>query len=86
MVAYLVKTGLLETKQGVGTVVAVRPEASKRERAKLLEEEIEKLVVESRRLRIDLEDIVESITEHWRRFTDKARAADDMERRGRAKQ
>lgn len=86
VITHLVTTGLLETRAGVGTVVAIRPEASQKEKTKLLEEEIEKLVVECKRLGIALEDAVESITEHWRRLTRKAGATDNSERRGHGKQ
>lgn len=83
VITHLVMTGLLEIQSGVGTVVAVRPEASKKERTKLLEEEVEELAVEAKRLGIDLEDVVESITQHWKRLSGKAGATDRTERGGR---
>lgn len=83
VITHLVATGLLEIQSGVGTVVAVRPEASKKERAKLLEEEVEELAVEAKRLGIELEDVVESITQHWKRLSGKGGATDRIERGGR---
>ena len=48
VVANLVSANLLETKPGVGTVVAVLPESTAAERTHWLGEEIEELVVEQR--------------------------------------
>jgi GntR family transcriptional regulator len=68
VVTYLVTTGLLETLPGIGTVVAVLPEASAAERTQLLGPEIEELVVEAKKLGITLEDMVASIGAHWKRL------------------
>jgi GntR family transcriptional regulator len=68
VVTYLVTTGLLETRPGIGTVVAVLPEASAAERTQLLGREIEALVVEAKKLGITLEDMVASIGAHWKRL------------------
>ncbi len=69
VVTYLITTGLLETKPGIGTVVAALPESSKAERTQLLGREIEQLVVEAKKLGIALEDMVSSISTHWKRLT-----------------
>jgi GntR family transcriptional regulator len=68
VVAHLVATGLIETRPGVGTVVAALPEATRAERIQLLGNEIEQLVVEAKKLGIALEDILTSISDHWRRL------------------
>src|SRR5271170_7838431 len=68
VVTYLVTTGLLETRPGIGTVVAELPEASAAERTQLLGQEIEELVVEGKKLGISLEDMVASIGAHWKRL------------------
>jgi GntR family transcriptional regulator len=65
---HLVTAGLLEIRPGFGTVVAERPKASRTERTRLLDEEFEELVVEAKRLGIELADIQEAIAEHWRRL------------------
>jgi GntR family transcriptional regulator len=72
IVAYLVNEGLLETRPGIGTVVAVLPEATKKERTQLLGQEIEELVVEAKRLGIDREEMLSSISAHWERLSGKA--------------
>jgi GntR family transcriptional regulator len=68
VVATLVTAGLLETQPGIGTVVARLPEATASERTQLLGQEIEQLVVESKRLGIGMDDVVASITAHWKRL------------------
>lgn len=69
VISHLVTTGLLEIRPGFGTVVVKRPEASKAEKTKLLEEQFEELVVEGKRLGIDLEDMQEAIEKHWKRLS-----------------
>ena len=68
VVTHLISAGLLETRPGVGTVVAALPEATSQERTQLLEQQIEELVVEARKLGIAVEDVMSSISEHWRRL------------------
>lgn len=68
VVGHLVSDGLLETRPGIGTVVAVLPEASATERTQLLGYDIEELVVEAKKLGISLEDMVASISKHWERL------------------
>ena len=72
IVAYLVNEGLLETRPGIGTVVAVLPDATRKERTQLLGQEIEELVVEAKRLGIDREEMLSSISAHWQRLSGKA--------------
>lgn len=68
VVANLVAAGLLETRPGVGTVVAELPEARSSQRTQLLGHEIEQLVVEAKKLGIGLEDVSASIAAHWKRL------------------
>jgi len=60
--------GLLESRPGIGTVVAELPEARKIERTQLLGREIEQLAVEAKKLGIPLQEVVASISEHWRKL------------------
>ena len=66
VITHLVSTGLLEIRPGHGTVVANRPEATRAERAK--EEQFEELVVDAKRLSIELEDVQAAIDRHWKRL------------------
>jgi GntR family transcriptional regulator len=69
VVAYLVSEGLLETRPGIGTVVAELPESSRKERGQLLGKEIEELVVEAKHLGIGLDEMLSSFSSHWQRLT-----------------
>jgi GntR family transcriptional regulator len=69
VVAHLVNEGLLETLPGIGTVVATPPATSRKERTQLLGREIEQIVVEAKRLGIGLEEVLESISDHWQRLS-----------------
>ena len=68
VVAHLVGEGLLETRPGIGTVVASLPDSTRKERTQLLGHEIEELVVEAKRLGITREEILASISAHWQRL------------------
>ena len=68
IVSQLVTEGLLETRPGIGNVVAVMPDSTRRERARLLDEEIEVLVVGAKKLGISLEEVVEAVEGHWERL------------------
>ncbi len=76
IVAHLINEGLLETLPGIGTVVAVLPDSTSKERAQLLGHEIEELVVEAKRLGIDKEAILNSIAAHWQRLSGEDSARD----------
>ena len=69
IVAHLVSEGLLETRPGIGTVVAILPDSTSKERTQLLGHEIEELVVEAKRLGSGREEMLSSISAHWQRLT-----------------
>jgi GntR family transcriptional regulator len=69
VVAYLVNEGLLESRPGIGTVVAEMPNSSRKERTQLLGREMEELVVEAKRLGIELDEMLSSFSAHWRRLS-----------------
>ena len=69
IVAHLVSEGLLETRPGIGTVVASLPDSTHKERTQLLGHEIEELVVEAKRLGIGREEMLASIDAHWQRLS-----------------
>lgn len=74
VVANLIAAGLLETKPGIGTIVARLPESRGSERTQLLGQEVEELVVEAKKLGIGLDDVVESVAAHWKRLAQKPEA------------
>ncbi len=69
IVAHLIGEGLLETRPGIGTVVAELPDSTRKERTQLLGHEIEELVVEAKRLGIGREEMLASIATHWQRLS-----------------
>lgn len=69
IVAFLVNEGLLETRPGIGTVVAKPPDSTRQERTALLGREIEQLVVEAKRLGIGREEALTALAAHWDRLT-----------------
>ena len=71
IVAHLVSEGLLETRPGIGTVVAALPDSTRRERTQLLGHEIEELVVEAKRLGTGRDEMLTSISAHWQRLSSK---------------
>ena len=85
VVVHLVTAGLLDTRPGIGTVVAELPEGRKIERTQLLGYEIEQLAVEAKKLGIPLEEIVASISEHWKKLSGRETSGPEAERGGRGK-
>lgn len=69
VVAALIAAGLLESKPGIGTVVAALPEPRRSQRSQLLGPEIEQLVVEAKKLGLDIEEVFSSVSAHWKRLT-----------------
>lgn len=68
VIGELLAEGLIEVRVGVGTVVAPLPRASSSDRSRLLKREMEELVVEARRLGLQLDDVVKAITAHWEKL------------------
>ena len=69
VVTHLIAEGLLEARPGIGTVVAALPDSTRKERMHLLEHEIEELVVEAKRLGIELSEMLSSISAHWQHLS-----------------
>lgn len=71
VVAALVTEGVLVTTPAVGSIVATREPGGRKERAVLLGSEIERLVVEAKKLGLDLDDVQEAVTAHWKKLSGK---------------
>lgn len=65
VIQYLIQERWLEVQLGIGTVVAVRPAARAGDRQRLLQQEVEQLVVEALRIGVRLEDVVDAIETRW---------------------
>lgn len=65
VIAHLVNEGLIEVLPGIGTVVAERRESTGAERSRLLDTQLEAIVLEACKLGLGLEDVVEGVRRHW---------------------
>jgi GntR family transcriptional regulator len=65
VVERLTAEGLLEVMPGIGCVVAKAAAGSRSEKKRLLDREVEALVVEARRLGLGLEELQGAVEEHW---------------------
>ncbi|HKU90491.1 MAG TPA: GntR family transcriptional regulator [Steroidobacteraceae bacterium] len=66
VVQHLVQERWLVVQPGLGTVVAQPPKARAGDRRRLLEDEVEKLVVEAMRVGAGLEEVQQAVGETWR--------------------
>ena len=76
VIQHLIQERWLEMHPGIGTVVAVPPKARTGDRQRLLQEEVEQLVVEARRVGVRLQDVIEAISKEWSKI-DQAREANE---------
>ena len=65
VVMTLVSEGLLEVRPGIGTVVAQALTATRGQRSLILNEEVERLVVEAKNLSLDLKEVLDAVKKHW---------------------
>jgi GntR family transcriptional regulator len=68
VVTHLLNEGLLEVLPGTGTVVATPRESAPADRARLLENEVEQLAVEAKRLGMSLAEVIAALAGHWERL------------------
>jgi GntR family transcriptional regulator len=76
VVQHLIQERWLEVHPGIGTVVAIPPRARTGDRQRLLQEEVEELVVEARRVGVNLQDVIAAISNEWSKI-DRAREANE---------
>jgi GntR family transcriptional regulator len=68
VVQTLVGRGLLAVRPGIGTVVGDGAVASAAEKRALLGGEVERLVVEARRLGLSIDDVATAVEREWKRI------------------
>ena len=68
VVTQLMAEGMLEVNPGIGTVVAAPTASTAAERGQLLRTELEQLVVQAKKLGLDLQDVTQAVTDHWERL------------------
>ncbi len=65
VITHLVAEGLIEVRSGVGTVVSERASSTPAERGNLLKNELEQLVVEAKKIGLELHDLESALRDHW---------------------
>jgi GntR family transcriptional regulator len=65
VVQHLIQERWLEVRPGIGTVVAEPPQARPGDKKRLLQQEVERLVVEAVRVGANLTDVVQAISAQW---------------------
>lgn len=66
VIAHLAREKLLEIKPGIGSIVSELSTATKTQRDKILNDEVEKLVVESKRLSITKKEVLDAVNRNWK--------------------
>jgi GntR family transcriptional regulator len=65
VVQHLIQERWLEVHPGIGTVIAERPQARPGDKRRLLQGQMEQLVVEANRVGLSLQEVVEAIGSQW---------------------
>ena len=68
VVQHLIAERWLEVRPGVGTFVATPPEARAADKAKLLQQTVEQLVVDAKRLGLTQAELLQAIEAGWARL------------------
>jgi GntR family transcriptional regulator len=71
VVAALVAQGVIITTPAVGSVVAERAPGTGRERAELLGSELERVVVEAKKLGLTIDEVQAGLATQWKKLTRK---------------
>jgi len=74
VIQHLTQERWLEVRPGIGTVVAEPPVARAGDRKRLLQQEVEQLVVEAMRVGASLPEVIQAISAHWRKLQESAEA------------
>src|SRR5215469_10010641 len=77
IVQYLIQEGWIEVHPGIGTIVAEPPKARAGDRQKLLHQEVERLVVEAKRVGLRLQDLVHAISSEWSKIENARTGSDE---------
>jgi GntR family transcriptional regulator len=69
VIAALVAQGVLITTPAVGSVIAAQAPGSGRERAELLGSELERLVVEAKKMGLTIDEVQAGVASQWKKLT-----------------
>jgi GntR family transcriptional regulator len=70
VVAALAAEGLITINPGIGTVVALDHSATREQLRELLGDEVERVVVEAKKLHLDFDDLLQAMKQHWNRLSE----------------
>jgi GntR family transcriptional regulator len=73
VVAALVAEGVLVTTPAVGSVVAQREAGGRQEKADLLGADVERLVVEAKKMGLDRDAVLQAVIAHWEKLSETGR-------------
>jgi GntR family transcriptional regulator len=65
IIHHLIAERWLEVRAGIGTVVAQRPPVRAADRKRLLKEDVERLIVEAKKVGVSLQEVVAAISAGW---------------------
>ena len=68
IISTLIEDGLLNVQPGVGTVIGEIKPATAQQKQELLDQDIERLVVDARMLSLGLEDLLRAVQKTWQRL------------------
>ncbi len=68
VIAALVAAGVLVTTPAIGSIVAERAMGGRQEKAELLGDELERVVVEAKKLGLSLAEVQAGLTAHWKKL------------------
>jgi GntR family transcriptional regulator len=68
VIAALVAEGVLITTPAIGSVVAEPSAGGRQEKADLLGDELERVVVEAKKLGLKLDDVQRGLASHWKKL------------------
>ena len=80
VVQHLIQERWLEVRPGIGTFVASPPEARAADKARLLNEEVEQLVVQAKRLGLTSRELLEAIAAGWNKLEGEQEGGPDDDR------
>jgi len=66
VIQHLIQERLLEVRPGIGTVVAQLPAARAGDKKRLLQQEVQQLVVEAKRVGLDLNEVMDAVETQWK--------------------
>jgi GntR family transcriptional regulator len=71
VIAALVAQGVIITTPAIGSVIAARAPGSGRERAELLGSDLERVVVEAKKLGLTIDEVQSGLAAQWKKLTRK---------------